>query len=134
MRVDAFDYRLPDELIAQHPAALREASRMMLLDRQSGAWEDRVFAELPELLRGDELLVLNNARVLPARLFGKRAGVHSQSPSRKTAREHLTGTVEVFLTRKVELEIWCTNDANLAFAVRTLYFNFSGCTYIKQVF
>lgn len=79
---------------------------MMLLARQSGAWEDRVFAELPELLRGDELLVLNNARVLPARLFGKRAGVHSQSPSRKTAREHLTGTVEVFLTRKVELEIW----------------------------
>src|SRR5271157_2080172 len=106
MRVDAFDYRLPDELIAQHPAALREASRMMLLDRQSGAWEDRAFAELPELLRGDELLVLNNARVLPARLFGKRAGVHSQAPSRKTAREHLTGTVEVFLTRKVELEIW----------------------------
>jgi len=79
---------------------------MMLLDRQSGAWEDRAFAELPELLRGDELLVLNNARVLPARLFGKRAGVHSQAPSRKTAREHLTGTVEVFLTRKVELEIW----------------------------
>lgn len=79
---------------------------MMLLARQTGAWEDRVFAELPELLRGNELLVLNDARVLPARLFGKRAGVHSQSPSRKTAREHLTGTVEVFLTRKVELEIW----------------------------
>jgi S-adenosylmethionine:tRNA ribosyltransferase-isomerase len=49
---------------------------------------------------------LNNARVLPARLFGKRAGVHAQSPSRKTAREHLTGTVEVFLTRKVEFETW----------------------------
>lgn len=106
MRVDAFDYRLPVELIAQRPAALREASRMLLLDRQSGAWEDRAFTELPELLYGDELLVLNNARVLPARLFGKRAGIHSQSPSRKTAREHLTGTVEVFLTRKVELEIW----------------------------
>jgi S-adenosylmethionine:tRNA ribosyltransferase-isomerase len=106
MRVDAFDYQLPDELIAQRPMALREASRMLLLDRQSGAWEDRAFAELPELLRGDELLVLNNARVLPARLFGKRAGVHSQAPSRKTTREHLTGTVEVFLARKVELEIW----------------------------
>jgi S-adenosylmethionine:tRNA ribosyltransferase-isomerase len=79
---------------------------MLLLHRQSGAWEDRAFAELPTLLRGDELLVLNNARVLPARLFGKRAGVHAQSPSRKTAREHLTGTVEVFLTRKVEFETW----------------------------
>ncbi len=106
MRVDAFDYQLPGELIAQRPAAFREASRMLLLDRRSGAWEDRAFAELPALLRGDELVVLNNARVLPARLFGKRAGVHAQSPSRKSAREHLTGTVEVFLTRKVESEIW----------------------------
>ena len=106
MRVDAFDYHLPAELIAQRPAARREASRMLLLNRQSGAWEDRAFAELPALLRGDELVVLNDARVLPARLFGKRAGVHAQSPSRKTAREHLTGTVEVFLTRKVEFAIW----------------------------
>ncbi len=106
MRVDAFDYQLPVELIAQRPATFRDASRMMLLDRRSGACEDRTFDELPELLRGDELVVLNNARVLPARLFGKRAGVHSQSPSRKTAREHLTGTVEVFLTRKVDVDIW----------------------------
>ena len=106
MRVDAFNYELPVDRIAQHPAACREASRMLLLDRRSGAWEDRAFTELPELLRGDELLVLNNARVLPARLFGKRAGVHAQAPSRKTAREHLTGTVEVFLTRKVEFEKW----------------------------
>jgi len=106
MRVEAFDYQLPGELIAQRPAAQREASRMMLLDRRSGGWEDRAFAELPALLRGDELVVLNNARVLPARLFGKRTGVHAQSPSRKSAREHLIGTVEVFLTRKVESEIW----------------------------
>jgi len=106
MRVDDFDYQLPSELIAQRPAPRREASWMLLLNRQSGAWEDRKFAELPALLRGDELVVLNDARVLPARLFGKRAGVHAQSPSRKTAREHLTGTVEVFLTRKVEVEIW----------------------------
>jgi S-adenosylmethionine:tRNA ribosyltransferase-isomerase len=106
MRVDTFDYQLPAELIAQRPAALREASRMLLLDRQSGAWEDGAFADLPALLRDDALVVLNNARVLPARLFGKRTGVHAQSPSRKTTREHLTGTVEVFLTRKVEVEIW----------------------------
>ncbi|MGB8494767.1 MAG: tRNA preQ1(34) S-adenosylmethionine ribosyltransferase-isomerase QueA [Candidatus Acidiferrum sp.] len=106
MRVDAFDYQLPGELIAQRPAAVREASRMLLLDRQSGAWEDRAFVELPELLRGDELVVLNNARVLPARLLGKRAGVRAQSPSRKTAREHLTGTVEVFLTKRVGSGIW----------------------------
>lgn len=106
MRVDAFDYRLPSDLIAQRPTTHREASRMLLLNRKGGAWEDRMFAELPCLLRGDELVVLNNARVLPARLFGRRAGVHAQWPSRKTAREHLTGTVEVLLTRKVEFEIW----------------------------
>src|SRR5271165_5299580 len=106
MRVDAFDYRLPSDLIAQRPAARREASRMLLLNRKSGAWEDRMFAELPCLLRGNELVVLNNARVLPARLFGRRAGVHSQTPSRKTAREHLRGSVEVFLTRKIGEEDW----------------------------
>jgi S-adenosylmethionine:tRNA ribosyltransferase-isomerase len=104
--LDALDYELPAELIAQRPAPLREASRMLLLPRYAVAWEDRGFAELPALLRGDELVVLNNARVLPARLLGRRAGVHSQAPSRRTAREHLTGTVEVFLTRKVECEIW----------------------------
>jgi S-adenosylmethionine:tRNA ribosyltransferase-isomerase len=61
---------------------------------------------LPELLRGHELLVFNNARVLPARLFGHRAGVRSQKPSRKTAREHLTGRVEVFLTKQAGDDTW----------------------------
>lgn len=106
MRVDELDYHLPSELVAQRPLEDRDASRMLLLDRRSGAWEDRRFRELPELLRGDELLVFNNARVLPARLFGRRVGIHAQRPSRKTAREHLTGTVEVFLTRQVAEDLW----------------------------
>lgn len=106
MRVDAFDYELPTELIAQRPLDRRDASRLLLLDRQSGQLEDRQFSELPELLRGNELIVFNNARVIPARLFGKRAGVHSQRPSRKTTREHLTGNVEVFLTRKLQGDVW----------------------------
>jgi S-adenosylmethionine:tRNA ribosyltransferase-isomerase len=106
MRVDELNYELPRELIAQRPLAGRDASRMLLLDQQSGSWEDRQFSEFPDLLRGDELLVLNNARVIPARLFGRRAGVHSQSPSRKTVREHLTGTVEVFLSRKLGENQW----------------------------
>ncbi len=106
MRVDELDYELPAELIAQRPLAERDASRMMLVDRRAGNWEDRQFAEFPELLRGDELLVFNNARVLPARLFGRRAGVHAQRPSRKTAREHLTGTVEVFLIRQLGENRW----------------------------
>lgn len=106
MKVAELDYELPQELIAQRPLMNRDASRMLLLGRQDGYCEDRTFTELPGLLRGDELLVFNNARVLPARLFGRRAGVHAQRPSRKTARQHLTGTVEVFLTRQLAENLW----------------------------
>jgi len=106
MRIDAFDYQLPADLIAQHPLEHRDASRLLLLDRKSGRMEDRRFGELPQILTGNELLVFNNARVIPARLFGKRAGVHSQRPSRKTVREHLSGNVEVFLTRKLDGAVW----------------------------
>lgn len=106
MRVDSFDYHLPSELISQRPLERRDASRMLLLSRRGGAWQDRFFGDLPELLHGDELLVLNDVRVLPARLFGRRTGVHSQHPSRKSAREHLTGKVEVFLTRRIDAEVW----------------------------
>jgi len=106
VRVDELDYHLPPERIAQRPLRNRDESRLLLLERQSGTWEDRRFDEFPELLRGDELLVFNDARVLPARLFGHRAGIHAQHPSRKTAREHLTGTVEVLLTREIDAGTW----------------------------
>lgn len=106
MKVRELDYPLPPELVAQRPLADRDASRMLLLERIEGRFEDRRFRELPELLSGHELLVFNNARVLPARLFGRRAGVHSERPSRKAAREHLTGTVEVFLTRQLAEGLW----------------------------
>jgi S-adenosylmethionine:tRNA ribosyltransferase-isomerase len=106
MRVDEFDYQLPTELIAQRALDRRDASRLLLLDRYSRRLEDRRFAQLPGILTGNELLVFNNARVIPARLFGKRVGLHSQKPSRKTLREHLTGNVEVFLTRKLDADVW----------------------------
>ncbi len=106
MRLDELDYRLPREQIAQRPLARREASRLLLLNRSSGAYEDRFFTEFPSLLRGDELLVFNNARVIPARLFGRRAGVHSQPASRATKSEHLTGKVEILLTRELDNETW----------------------------
>jgi S-adenosylmethionine:tRNA ribosyltransferase-isomerase len=106
MRVDELDYRLPREQIAQRPLDRREASRLLLLNRLSGVSEDRLFAEFPSLLRGDELIVFNNARVIPARLFGRRAGVHSQPPSRATKTEHLAGKVEIFLTRELDPETW----------------------------
>jgi len=101
-----FDYYLPLAQIAQRPLERRDASRLLLLSRQTGEFADRQFAELAELLRGDELLVLNNARVIPARLFGRRLGVHAQPPARATRKEHLRGIVEVFLTRQLDPQTW----------------------------
>lgn len=106
MRLDDLGYDLPERLIAQQPLDRRDASRLLNLSRSGGGLEDHFFAELPDLLRGDELLVLNNTRVIPARLFGRRAGVHSQPPSRTTRREHLAGKVEVFLARQIDPETW----------------------------
>jgi S-adenosylmethionine:tRNA ribosyltransferase-isomerase len=106
MRVDEFDYELPKGLIAQRPLERRDDSRMLVLERIEPGWRDSRFIQLPEMLNGEELIVFNNARVIPARLFGRRAGVHSQRPTRKTVREHLTGSVEVFLTRKLDANTW----------------------------
>lgn len=106
MRLDELDYHLPPEQIAQRPLERRDASRLLLLNRSSGEFEDRQFEEFPDLLLGNELLVFNNARVIPARLFGRRAGVRSQKPSRSTRVEHLTGKVEVLLTRRIEGDTW----------------------------
>ena len=106
MRLDELDYHLPKEQIAQRPLDRREASRLLLLDRTTGRFEDHQFLEFCELLQGNELLVVNNARVIPARLFGKRAGIHSQPPSRASRSEHLSGKVEVFLTRQLASDTW----------------------------
>jgi S-adenosylmethionine:tRNA ribosyltransferase-isomerase len=106
MRLDDLDYHLPPGQIAQRPLDRRDSSRLLLLSRSEGSMEDRLFVDLPDPLRGDELIILNNTRVIPARLFGRRAGVHAQPPSRKTRSEHLTGKVEVFLTRQVGAESW----------------------------
>ncbi len=106
VRLDQLDYDLPSAQIAQRPLPRRDSSRLLAMDRASGKLADRMFAELPSLLRGDELMVLNNARVIPARLFGRRLGMFSDTPSRSTRQEHLRGTVEVLLTRQVGPDIW----------------------------
>ncbi len=105
MRVAELDYLLPHKLIAQRPLERREDSRLLRLNRQTGEFDDRLFREFPQFLRGDELIVLNDARVLPARLFGRRVGVFSQQPSAKKA-EWLSGQVEIFLTRKIKADTW----------------------------
>jgi S-adenosylmethionine:tRNA ribosyltransferase-isomerase len=105
MNVSDFDYELPAERIAQKPLAERDASRMLLLDRATGAFEDRKFREFPELLRGDELLVVNSARVLPARLFGRREGIRAEERGAGD-REFLSATIEVLLVRSLGEDLW----------------------------
>jgi len=104
--VSEFDYFLPDELIAQEPLADRASSRLLHLNRNMPALADRQFRDFPDLLRPDDLVVFNNTRVLPARLFGSRSGARAQPISSRNpaAREFLRGTIEVLLTRQVSQE------------------------------
>ena len=103
MRVSDFNFQLPEELIAQEPLPERASSRMLHLHRDTGGFEDRNFRDFPHLLRPDDLLVLNNSRVFPARLFGRRSGVRSQQVSARNpaAKDFLQGRVEVLLTRQL---------------------------------
>ena len=70
MRRSDFNYALPTELIAQHPEPERSASRLLHIDSATGRWFDRQFVDFPALLRPDDLLVFNDTRVIPARVFG----------------------------------------------------------------
>jgi S-adenosylmethionine:tRNA ribosyltransferase-isomerase len=96
MLVSDFGYELPEELIAQRPPEVRGTSRMMTLDRRSGVFADRRFRELPSLLRAGDLLVLNDSRVIPARLYARRGGLATQEKSPAPS-----GLVEVLLTEKL---------------------------------
>ena len=72
MKTHDFYFDLPEELIAQTPLQRRDSSRLLVLDRESGAWEHRHFYDLPELLHSGDCLIMNDSRVLPARLLGNR--------------------------------------------------------------
>ncbi len=92
MQISEFDYELPEELIAQQPLEQRDASRMLILDRETKPLQEARFNELPGYIRPGDLIVVNNTRVFPARLIGQR------DPS--------GGRVEVLLTREVEPSVW----------------------------
>jgi S-adenosylmethionine:tRNA ribosyltransferase-isomerase len=92
--VSDFDFELPPELIAQQPPAERGGSRMLSLSRESGTWQDSWFEQLPELLTPGDVLVLNDSRVIPARLFGVREGNSG------------AGKVEVLLTEQINEWEW----------------------------
>ena len=106
MLVSEFNYHLPAELIAQEPLPDRAASRLLQLNRRPGTLNDRWFRDFPDLLRPDDLIVFNNTRVFPARLFGRRSGAKAQpvSSQNPAARDFLKGMVEVLLTRQISSE------------------------------
>ena len=93
-------------LIAQQPLADRAASRLLCLNRGKGLLEDRMFRDFSELLRPTDLLVFNNTKVLPARLFGHRSGSRAQpvSAQNPAAAEFLRGQVEVLLTKQLSAD------------------------------
>ena len=92
MRTEDFDYNLPEELIAQHPADKRDFSRLMVVDRKNGQREDKHFYDIIDYLNEGDLLVMNDTRVIPARLFGHR-------PEKEEK-------IEVFLLENIEKDKW----------------------------
>ncbi len=101
MRVADFDFALPPELIAQHPPPERDGARMLTLDRSSGSIADRHFRDLPKLLRAGDLLVVNDSRVIPARLYATRGGLKTQQNSPAPS-----GRIEVLLTQQLAGSEW----------------------------
>lgn len=92
MHISEFDYELPEELIAQHPLERRDASRMLVLNRQTKTWQDSKFELLAEYVQPNDVVVVNNTKVFPARLIGER------DPS--------GGRIEVFLVRELRASMW----------------------------
>jgi S-adenosylmethionine:tRNA ribosyltransferase-isomerase len=103
-----FNYDLPPDRIAQRPLEQRDASRMLIVDREKQSWEDSHFQIFAERLRGDELVVVNDVRVIPARLLGRRVGVRSERPGRRSrvAKQFLSSEIEVLLTRQLSADEW----------------------------
>jgi S-adenosylmethionine:tRNA ribosyltransferase-isomerase len=94
MKIADFDYELPAELVAQTPLEERDASRMLVLDREAQKWVDSGFRDFTRHLRPNDVVVVNNSRVIPARLIGRR--------------EESGGQVEIFLVRELESDVWET--------------------------
>lgn len=92
MKTDDFDFYLPESLIAQHPIEKRDASRMMVLDRKTGAIEHKHFIDIIDYLKEDDVLVLNDTKVMPARLIGEKLETHAH--------------IEVLLLKKKTGDIW----------------------------
>ena len=92
MKTSDFYYDLPEASIAQHPVEPRDSSRLLVIDRATGKWEDKVFTDVISYLREGDVLVVNNTKVIPARLIGHRKG--------------FTGEVEFLLLKRLDYTHW----------------------------
>jgi S-adenosylmethionine:tRNA ribosyltransferase-isomerase len=101
MLVSEFNFDLPEELIAQKPPEIRGSSRMLVVDRTNQTFQDNFFSNLPNLLKPNDLLILNDSRVIPARLYATRAGIHTQQNS-----PNPTSLIEVLLTQQLAQNDW----------------------------
>ena len=104
MRTADFDFALPESLIAQTPPPVRGSSRMLVVDRVTGAYTDQRFTDLPNHLNPGDLLILNDSRVLPARLFATRV----RSAQTQASSPDPTGRIEVLLTQQIAPHTWTT--------------------------
>jgi S-adenosylmethionine:tRNA ribosyltransferase-isomerase len=105
MHLSEFEYHLPPDLIALRPVEKRDRSRLMRVIRATGEISHHSFSDLADLLNPSDLLVLNNTRVFPARLFGLREGVTSESTGKAS---RLKAKIEVLLLRPLEEDVWET--------------------------
>lgn len=134
MKVTDFDYDLPKELIAQHPMEPRDHSRLLVLDKDTGVIQHRHFYDLPEYLRPGDLLVFNDTRVIPARLYGKKdtgANVEVLLLTRKntTDWEALVRPgkkLQIGAKIKFSDELSCTIVDHTDFGGRVVRFEFDG--------
>jgi S-adenosylmethionine:tRNA ribosyltransferase-isomerase len=112
MRLEDFDFPLPAELISQAPSPDRGASRLLALDRASGDVQHRMFADLPELLRPGDVLVMNDTRVIPARLVGRKEGTGGKAELLLVRPDGATSAADV-LARPAGAESWvCLGQAS----------------------
>lgn len=92
MDISLFDFDLPMELIAQSPASKRDESRLLVIDKNKKTYEDKIFHDILDYLKPGDVLVRNNTKVLPARIFGEKEGTHAH--------------VEILLLRQIKGDIW----------------------------
>ena len=92
MDIELFDFELPQELIAQTPSKVRDESRLLAINKSTKTYEDKIFHDIIDYLKPGDVLVRNNTKVLPARLFGEKEGTHAH--------------VEVLLLHQIEGDIW----------------------------